>query len=478
MPSVRVGKGFVGGDGSGRPILGVFGGSFDPPHLGHAMLPAYLLARGLADEVWVAPVADHAFGKTMRAFEDRLLLTRVAMSRLGPRVVVTDLEAKLAHAHGGASRSLRLLEAVAAQRPDAQVRLVIGSDIIADGQTHNWHRWETIEREFPPIVVPRAGVDPQVACALPEISSTAVRGWLTAYLRDGDSMASTQLDGALPAGVRPLLEAMGQPAGPPVWVVGQGHVATHAVPWLAAQRIGVRSISGRGLVDGSVDLSEAPPPSAIWILVHDSATQAVARKLASLGLGTHIPVLHGAGAIPAKDPTALGCLSDAGHPVGSLHPICSLRRELPWPSPLPHAGFGLEGDPAARSVAQKWVGAQPCLDLDGLDGQQRVAYHAACALAANHLAVLYDEAGSVLRGQGHAASDVESALSQLLHSALNNLTALGIPQGITGPVSRGDTETVAAHVRALPHPTSELYAVLSQRLANVVTRTRKDPSSA
>lgn len=466
------------GQGARRPpIVGVFGGSFDPPHLGHALVPAYLFARGLVDRVVVAPVADHPFGKTMRPFADRLLLTRVALSgaagAFGPGVSVTDLEATLAAEHGGPSTTLRLLEAVAAEHPDAQVRLVIGSDIIADGQTDRWHRWDTIERRFPPIVVPRSGFanDGAVPCALPAISSSEVRAWWTAWHDHGRDADRNALAAAVPPQVLRLLDCWAQPSREQVWLIGQGHVAAHATPWLRMQGIDVIPIAGRALVDGSQPV-DAPWPDAVWVLARDTAIAGVAAALVDAGLPDHIPVLHGAGAMQSVHPNALGPLHEAGNPVGTLHPICSLRQERPWPSALPDAGFGFEGDPAARAVALRWIGEQPRLDLQGLDTEARRAYHAACALAANHLAVLQQEAAGVLTAQGHDGSAVGHALGVLLRSALDNLAALGVPAGITGPVSRGDMATVARHVAALPGTTADLYATLSQRLAAIVQRTQ------
>jgi predicted short-subunit dehydrogenase-like oxidoreductase (DUF2520 family) len=201
------------------------------------------------------------------------------------------------------------------------------------------------------------------------------------------------------------------------------------------------------------------------LLVEDRAIASVAQVcVGSIPPGT--PVLHAAGPFLAAD--VLRPLQAAGHPVGTLHPICSLRRERPWPPRLNDAAFGIEGDPQARALAIDLVGVQSWLDLQALDEAGRRAYHGACALLANHLAVLLDAAGSVLRGQGHDDANIDAALAVLLRSAVDNLLALGIPAGITGPVARGDTATVRAHLEALPAEVAELYAVLSARLTAMI----------
>ncbi|MFY0531377.1 nicotinate-nicotinamide nucleotide adenylyltransferase [Nannocystis pusilla] len=88
-----------------RPVLAVLGGSFDPPHLGHALIPTYLLARGLADRVLVAPCWSHPFAKQMMPFADRLALTRLAMAAQAETVEVSDVEARLAARRGGRARA-------------------------------------------------------------------------------------------------------------------------------------------------------------------------------------------------------------------------------------------------------------------------------------------------------------------------------------------------------------------------------------
>jgi nicotinate-nucleotide adenylyltransferase len=442
-------------------VIGVYGGAFDPPHLAHAMLPGYLLARGLVDHVLVAPVADHPLGKQMRPFADRLAMVRASMYAYGDDVEVTDLEDELARTHGGPSVSLRLLEAVAARHPNADVRLVVGSDITQSGETGKWHRWDEIVRRFGPVVVPRVGFAAEADCALPQMQSRQLRAWLAS----SDPSVRAKARGAVPAGAWPYLVDP-DPQAPTVALIGSGHVATHVQPWLRARGFGVVGVPARSrALSASAD--PLPAVDAVWLLVPDPHLRGLAEALVGrLAPGTI--ALHGAGARRADD--VLAPLQAAGHPVGTVHPICALRRERPWPSPLRRAGFGLEGDEAAMALATRLVGAQPWLDLGAVDATGRRAYHGACALVANHLAVIREDAASVLRGHGHEAAVVDAVLDALLASSLSNLHALGIPAGITGPIARGDTATVQAHLDALPADVAGLYRVLSDRLAQLVKR--------
>lgn len=393
----------------------------------------------------------------MHPFATRLAWLRAAMVIWGPWVDVTTLEAELAEAEPGPSFTLRLLDAVAAREPDCEVRLVVGSDIVRSGQTASWHRWDDIERRYPPIVVPRAGWCDEDS-PLPDVSSTAVRQWLA----DGTDAAWASIAKAVPAPVVGMLRA----DRPAVWIVGRGHVAAHAEPWLRAAGHAVEVISGRGLVDGSASLPTGTP-SAVWIMVRDGGIPDVARALVGrLPAGTI--VVHAAGARRSID--MLAPLAAAGHPIGSLHPAASMRGGRVRPEILAGAAFGIEGDPEAVAWARALVGPAPVIDLNGLDATRRTAYHAACALVANHLAVLTLEAESVWASLGADARTQHGFIASLLRSAVENLLGLGVPAGISGPATRGDAVVIAAHRDALAGTAGELYGLLGTKLLERLRR--------
>lgn len=453
-----------------KPVLAVLGGSFDPPHLGHVLMPTYVLARGLAARVLVAPCWSHPFAKRMTPFLDRLAWTRLAMAVHGDRVEVSDIEQRLAEARpkDAPSYTVELLRAVQAEHPDHRVRLVIGSDI-SDAELRKWHDHAALLAEFPPIVVPRMGYADPKSCALPEISSTAVRSWL---LSDSPA-AHASLEAAVPAAV--LQRLRGGVRGH-VWLVGHGHVASHAASWLHARGWTSTQLGAHGLITGSEDIpgmgsrsAASGPisrvPKAIWLLCQDPQLPLVAAALAACGLRP-VPVLHAAGALPARD--VLAPLVAANFPVGTLHPICSLRSEVPR-GLLDQACFGVEGDPPARELALRLIDEQPWLDLQDLGAAERTRYHAACALAANHLAVLLAESAATLAGLvPEPRATVDRALAVLMRSALRNLLSLGLPRGVTGPVARGDTTMVERHAAALDPEVGDLYARLSARLAALI----------
>ncbi len=103
--------------------IGVFGGSFDPPHFGHALLPSYVLAQNWADKILVAPSAVHPNKPTQTDYVTRLHWTRLAMAHAEGtgKVWVSSIEGELA-ADGSPSLTIRLLHALRNTFPGAKIR--------------------------------------------------------------------------------------------------------------------------------------------------------------------------------------------------------------------------------------------------------------------------------------------------------------------------------------------------------------------
>jgi predicted short-subunit dehydrogenase-like oxidoreductase (DUF2520 family) len=109
------------------------------------------------------------------------------------------------------------------------------------------------------------------------------------------------------------------------------------------------------------------------------------------------------------------------------------------------APFGVTSHPEHRAVAETLVlemGGEPFWVAES----DRGLYHAALVTGANHLVTLVAEAADLLRTAGVA--DPARVLTPLLTAALDNGLRRG-DRGLTGPVSRGDVGTVAAHLRTL-----------------------------
>lgn len=155
--------------GRAAPLMRIalFGGSFDPPHLGHVLCALWARSVGAVDAVWVLPVVDHPYGKDLIPFADRLDLCRLAFADL-PFVAVREDERRNA---GG--RTITLLDLLEAEHPGARFCLVGGTDTQRD--LGNWYRGADLLRRIEVLAIPRRGYDDGHPGALPAISSTLVR---------------------------------------------------------------------------------------------------------------------------------------------------------------------------------------------------------------------------------------------------------------------------------------------------------------
>jgi predicted short-subunit dehydrogenase-like oxidoreductase (DUF2520 family) len=146
---------------------------------------------------------------------------------------------------------------------------------------------------------------------------------------------------------------------------------------------------------------------------------------------------------------------------GALHPLVSLTDpERGAHQLLSGARFAVAGDPLIGQVVAALGGvAFPVADAD------RAAYHAAATIAANHVVALL---GQVDRVAATAGVPLDAFLG-LVRGAVDNVAALGPAAALTGPVARGDWDTVERHLAALDpaeRPAYEAMAALASRLLN------------
>jgi nicotinate-nucleotide adenylyltransferase len=171
--------------------VAIYGGSFNPPHVGHALVAAWLRWADRADAVWLLPTWSHAFGKALAPFPARVAWCESLAGAVGPWVSVSTIEAELP----APSYTIDTLRAFAARHPEHRFRLVIGADNL--DVLDKWRDWDAIAAGFDPIVVGRAGWPaPEGAVVFPEVSSTEIRARLA---------AGQPVDHLVPAAVLALL---------------------------------------------------------------------------------------------------------------------------------------------------------------------------------------------------------------------------------------------------------------------------------
>jgi nicotinate-nucleotide adenylyltransferase len=156
--------------------IGVFGGSFDPVHHGHLIVAGEALRALGLDELRFVPAREQPCkqGRHGASPEDRLAMLRLAVAA-APGFRVDPQEC----ARVGPSYTIDTIRALRAERPDASLSLLVGSDAAQDFPT--WREADAIRELATVIVLTRPGTAPPpgVGQALPvpaiDISATAIR---------------------------------------------------------------------------------------------------------------------------------------------------------------------------------------------------------------------------------------------------------------------------------------------------------------
>ncbi|MCP4599518.1 MAG: nicotinate-nicotinamide nucleotide adenylyltransferase [Proteobacteria bacterium] len=174
-------------------IVGILGGTFDPPHLGHLGVAAIALASDEVDEVWFVPCLAHRFGKEPRPFEDRLAMCRL-LTKNKSNMKVSDIESTLKKP----GYTFDLVLALRAVHPDKTFRLLVGTDIYHERD--KWHLFDEIVRLAPPLYVARDGVEP-----IPEPTLAAPVGIRSSELRKELARGDRPLE-AIPVEVLDYIE--------------------------------------------------------------------------------------------------------------------------------------------------------------------------------------------------------------------------------------------------------------------------------
>jgi predicted short-subunit dehydrogenase-like oxidoreductase (DUF2520 family) len=221
---------------------------------------------------------------------------------------------------------------------------------------------------------------------------------------------------------------------------------------------------------------DAPPPcvGGVLLAVPDQAIPAVAARLAELPLPPGIPVLHLSGSVEIE---ALAPLARAGHPAGGVHPLCAVADPVEGADRLRGATFGVEGEGAARALAERIVRAAGGTALELAPGS-RTAYHAAAVFASNYVVGLLAVAERLMERAGIPAERARPALAGLASGAVDNVRDRGPAAALTGPVARGDAETVARHLARLSGDERRLYSLLAAEALGLARAQGLDAAAA
>ncbi len=210
----------------------------------------------------------------------------------------------------------------------------------------------------------------------------------------------------------------------------------------------------------------------VFITTPDRAIRIVCETLAAdRALRAGSIVVHTSGAHTLD-------LLDAAKTCGAyravLHPLQSLASREEGVRNLPGSYFRIEADPdaiePAKAVVEALGGTELAMPNWHSDSESAALYHAGAVAVSNFFVALIDYGLKFYEALGADRKQALKAVLPLVKGTLHNVETLGIPDALTGPIMRGDIETVKQHLAAMrkrtPHLVN-LYRALAQQTVSV-----------
>jgi len=266
-----------------------------------------------------------------------------------------------------------------------------------------------------------------------------------------------------------------------LFIIGPGHVGRGLFRAFRAPEVVVVGLHGKR-PSGVATSSGALPvgmagANVVIVCVRDPQLDEAMEELvaaAKSGLVQRGTVILHTSAI--AEPDGLRALSDAGFPGGTFHPLVPFSDPEVSSELLRKGWIGIDGENAAKSTSRRLAGHLGARTLDIPPGK-KPAYHAAAVISSNFPVVLASVAGHLMHDIGVPDASAYQAVESLMSGALANMRHALPDDALTGPVVRGDAETVGKHLRALQGhgAASAVYRALSAAAVEIARRRGVDP---
>jgi len=184
-----------------------------------------------------------------------------------------------------------------------------------------------------------------------------------------------------------------------------------------------------------------------WLLaVPDRAMADTVTALATLSLKWPDSTIFHCSGITSS--AILQPLAEHGARIASVHPVHSFADPARSLSCFGGTFCSLEGQPEAVLTLSRWteaIGGQPLI----IESGQKALYHSAMTMASNNLVALLEVSVELLEKAGIPRDQGMSLIAPLVRQTAENIFARGTGAALTGPVQRGDADTIARHVKAI-----------------------------
>lgn len=205
----------------------------------------------------------------------------------------------------------------------------------------------------------------------------------------------------------------------------------------------------------------------IWITTPDDSIEKVAEQISGLNIKGTKTFIHASGSLTSD---ALGCLEEKGHRICSAHPLLAFSDIAKAVSALKDTAFFIEGQTDALTEIKKIL-AETGNSYHIIDKKSKPTYHAAAAVLSNYLVTLVYASNQLFDLVGINERTLGDASLVLVKSVLDNLQGKTPAEALTGPIKRGDAETVKRHLEVLEQnlpELTELYKVMGRETMRMI----------
>lgn len=255
-------------------------------------------------------------------------------------------------------------------------------------------------------------------------------------------------------------------------IVGGGKVGTALGKQLTAAGYHPLGVTGRTMASANkaaeiigaetattVPWEITPTADIVFITTPDGTIASVCDDIREHGgFAPGAAVLHCSGSLPS---TILNVSGTQDVAIGSLHPLQSFAAADPAGNPFKGIVVAIEGEDRAVRLARE-IGEAFGSICFTIHTEAKMLYHAAAVVASNYLVTLLDVALKFLETAGIGRQDGFLLLAPLIKGTLSNIETVGIPDALTGPIARGDTETVQDHLKAISADLPDLETLYRQ----------------
>lgn len=234
-----------------------------------------------------------------------------------------------------------------------------------------------------------------------------------------------------------------------------------------------------GAGEPTTDMKKAASKAdIIFITTPDGAIENACGKISTEGglkAGSLVVHLFGAQSLDI-----LSAAKASGSYRAVIHPLQSVPSPARGIQNLPGSYFRIEADPEALEVARELVKALGGVELVmprwSSDKDSAALYHAGAVTVSNYFVALVDYGLKFYQALGADKQEALKALLPLIKGTLQNIETLGTTDALTGPIARGDVETIKGHLEAMRKKTPELLHLYKELARHTISVAREKGS--